>query len=258
MASHRLLTAEREHRILQLLKGQRVVSVAELSGTLGVSEATVRRDLHELALRGALTRVRGGASIGDDPRVEPLFADKEGKQSAEKEGIARRALELIQDHDCIYLDGGSTVLALARLLDERLDLTIVTNSLMAAAELMESRHRLILVGGEFRAISRTLVGPLSQPIVAALNVDKAFMGTIGFVAADGLTTTDPNEAFTKTEIMKRADRVILLADHTKFGKRSLARSEGAIHAIVTDRITPELRARLTELEIEVLTPDDQD
>jgi DeoR/GlpR family transcriptional regulator of sugar metabolism len=203
--------------------------------------------------RGLLTRVRGGATLREDSRVEPLFSDKEGKQTSEKERIARLALALIEDHDSIYLDGGSTVLALARLLDERNGLTIVTNSLMAAAELMESKHRLILVGGEFRAISRTLVGPLSQPIVASLNVDKAFMGTIGFVAADGLTTTDPSEAFTKTEIMKRSGRVILLADHTKLGKRSLARSEGAIHTLITDQIDPELRTRLQDLDIEVIT-----
>jgi len=257
MAPHRLLTAEREHRILQLLKGQRVVSVAELSRDLDVSEATVRRDLQELAKKGSLVRVRGGAALGEDSRAEPLFADKEGKQTSEKERIARRALDLIEDHDTIYLDGGSTVLALARLLDERVGLTIVTNSLTAASELMESNHHLILVGGEFRAISRTLVGPLTEPIISSLNVDKAFMGTIGFVAADGLMTTDPSEAFTKTEIMKRSNRVILLADHTKLGKRSLARSEGRIHALVTDSIDPDLHALLRELEIDVHTPNDQ-
>jgi DeoR/GlpR family transcriptional regulator of sugar metabolism len=220
---------------------------------MSVSEATVRRDLHDLDERGLLTRVRGGATLVEDSREEPLFADKEGKQTAEKERIARLALALIEDHESIYLDGGSTVLALARLLGERNDLTIVTNSLMAAAELMESPHRLILVGGEFRAISRTLVGPLTQPIASSLNVDKAFMGTIGFVAADGLTTTDPSEAFTKTEIMKRAGKVILLADHTKLGKRSLARSEGTIHTLVTDQIDPELHARLRDLDIEVIS-----
>jgi DeoR/GlpR family transcriptional regulator of sugar metabolism len=253
MSEHRLLTAERERLILQLLKGQKVVSVAELSRELGVSEATVRRDLRDMDARGLLRRVRGGATLIEDSRVEPLFSDKEGKQTAEKERIARLALGLIEDHDSIYLDGGSTVLALARLLDQRSGLTIVTNSLTAASELMESKHRLILVGGEFRAISRTLVGPLSRHIVRSLNVNKAFMGTIGFVAADGLTTTDPGEAFTKTEVMKRSEKVILLADHTKLGKRSLARSEGAIHTLITDQIDPELHARLRELDIEVIT-----
>ncbi|MBT3291651.1 MAG: DeoR/GlpR transcriptional regulator [Victivallales bacterium] len=253
MGPHRLLTAERERRILQLLKGQRVVSVTELSRELGVSVATVRRDIQGLDERGLLVRVRGGAMMVGDSRAEPLFSDKEGKQTAEKERIAHLALSLVEDHDSIYLDGGSTVLALARLLDERNDLTIVTNSLMAAAELMQSRHRVILVGGEFRAISRTLVGPLTVPIISSLNVDKAFMGTIGFAVADGLTTTDPSEAFTKTEIMKRSRRVILLADHTKLGTCSLARSEGSIDLLITDRIDPELHAQLRELEIEVYT-----
>ncbi|MCK5806176.1 MAG: DeoR/GlpR transcriptional regulator [Lentisphaeria bacterium] len=252
MNGHRLLTAERETRILQLLRGRRTLSVAEFGEELDVSEATIRRDLQSMADRGLLQRVRGGATLDPSSHVEPMFADKEGKQTAQKQAIAEAALALIEDRDVIYLDGGSTVLSLAQLLERRSDLTVVTNSLMAAAALMESGHRLILVGGTFRALSRTLVGPLTAPMIESLSVRKAFMGTIGFTVEDGLTTTDEGEAFTKTEIMRRADHVVLLADHTKLGLCSFARSEGTIDTLVTDRLESRMKDTLVESGVKIV------
>jgi DeoR/GlpR family transcriptional regulator of sugar metabolism len=207
--------------------------------------------MHE---RKLLERVRGGATLTAVNRVEPLFSDKEGTQTAEKQRIAEAAVALVEDHDIIYLDGGSTVLTFGRMLDRRSQLTIVTNSLMAAAALMNSPHRLILVGGEFRALSRTLVGPLTAPVIQALNVDKAFMGTIGFTVPEGMTTTDPNEAFTKEQIMQRAGQVILLADHSKFGIPSFARSGSPerIDILVTDRIDDEFRTELEGAGVRVI------
>jgi len=254
MAEHRLLTAEREARILQLLGTSRVMTVAEISEALSVSEATVRRDLQSMHERKLLQRVRGGATAVAGKRVEPLFSDKESQHGDAKRAIARAALELIEDHDTIYLDGGSTLLELARLLDRFEALTIVTNSLMAAACLMTSNHRLILVGGEFRALSRTLVGPLTEPIIETLNVDKAFMGTIGFSIPDGMTTTDPSEAFTKERILHRANQVVLLADSSKLGMPSFARSGSVqdVDMLVTEAIEPEFQRDLESQGVRVL------
>jgi len=142
----------------------------------------------------------------------------------------------------------------ARLLAHRRNLTIVTNSLMAASNLMESGHRLILVGGEFRALSRTLVGPLTEPVIKALTVTKAFMGTIGLTIEEGMTTTEVSEAFTKEQIMKRASKVILLADHTKMGIPSFVRS-GTIEDItilVTDQVDAQFREQLEGHGIDVM------
>ena len=246
MADHRLLTAEREQKILQLLRLSRVLSVSSLSSDLSVSEATVRRDLQGMQERGLLQRVHGGATVRPLAREEPLFTDKEGFQAEAKQRIAEAALEFVRDNDTIYLDGGSTVLGLARTLDARRDLTIVTNSLMAAAALMTSRHRLILVGGEFRALSRTLVGPLTAHIIQSLSLDKAFMGTIGLTIPDGMTTTDPGEAFTKEQILHRANQVFLLADSSKLGVPSFARSGSIedIDVIVTEAIEPDMQRDL--------------
>ncbi len=249
-----MLTAEREELILQLLRRSTVMSVSDLCEALGVSEATIRRDLQSLDERKLLRRVRGGATLKSMESVEPLFQDKESRQTEVKQRIAAKALEFIQDHDRIYLDGGSTVLMLARLLDQRKGLTIVTNSLMAAASLMTAPHRLVLVGGEFRAISRTLVGPLTASVIQSIYVDKAFMGTIGFTTDDGMTTTDANEAFTKEQIMRRANQVFLLADSNKLGVPSFARSGTAsdVNVLITDAIDQVMRVDLEKRGLEII------
>lgn len=259
MNDHRLLIcARREERILELLRERSVMSVADLSETLEVSEATVRRCLQTMHDRGLLRRVHGGATLRALAPGEPMFQDKESRNRAAKERIARTAFELIEDHDRIYLDGGSTVLMLARLLDRCRELTIVTNSLIAASELMTTRHRLVLVGGEFRALSRTLVGPLTASVIQTIHVNKAFMGTIGFTVQDGMTTTDANEAFTKEQIMGRADQVVLLADSSKIGVTSFARSgtPGDVDILVTEAMAAECREAVEDLGIQILIPPD--
>jgi DeoR/GlpR family transcriptional regulator of sugar metabolism len=249
-----MLTAEREQRIIELLRKTAVLSVADLSRELDVSPATIRRDLQSMHERKLLRRVRGGATLRSLMHAEPLFQDKESRHREAKEAIAAAALELIEDHDRIYLDGGSTVMMLARQLDARRGLTIVTNSLMAAEPLMNSSHRLILVGGEFRPLSRTVVGPLSASVIHSIHVNKAFMGTIGFTVEDGMTTTDPQEAFTKDCIMQRADQVILLADSSKLGAPSFAKSGRPedIDVLVTESIDPQFRSDVEALGIEVV------
>lgn len=252
--NRKLLSPEREALILDAL-GNGVRTIAELAAVLAVSEATVRRDLRTLEQRGALRRVHGGAvKIDEREKREPLFHEKASLRAEEKERIAASALELIEDGDSIYLDGGSTVLALARKLGARRELTVVTNSLMAAAELMESGHRLILLGGEFRPLSRTLVGTLTSPIGEALHIGKAFFGTIGLTAS-GVSTTDPGEAYTKKLILGRAERAILLADSGKFGRASLieAGKLGDFDTVVTDSgLFPEFQKMLKKHKIELI------
>ncbi len=247
-------TISREQQILDALRGQEIVQVADLATILDVSEATIRRDLTAMEDRGLLSRVHGGATLAGIARREPLFHDKEERNTAAKQAIAHAALSLIDDGDTIYLDGGSTILQLARLLDRRHNLVIVTNSLMAASSLLDTEHRLILVGGEFRKLSRTLVGPLTAQLINAVHVDKAFMGTIGFTLAEGMTTTDPNEAHTKSLIMSRAGQVLLLADSSKLGTSSFARSGtiNDISTLITDNASPDFIAGIEQLGIRLM------
>ncbi len=236
----KLLSPERERLILQAL-GDGVRTITELSEKLGVSEATVRRDLQSLEEQGKAKRVHGGAVRNKFPRTEPIFDEKATFHAREKDVIAKAALTFIEDNDTIYLDGGSTVLNLAKRLDSKKNLTIVTNSMMAAAALMESDHKLILIGGEFRAISRTFVGPLTGKIISSLTINKAFLGTIGFSIQDGISTTDANEAYTKGLIMDRAEKVFVLVDSSKIGSPSFATSGtlSDIDILITDPGIPE-------------------
>ncbi len=230
------LAAARRQRLLAVVDARRAVRLEELAGTLGVSPATVRRDLNALAAIGRLRRVHGGAVAIDARLDEPHFEAKAATAAAEKERIAAKALELLGPEDTVYLDSGSTVLALARLLHGWDRLTVVTNSLPVVQELLGRGPRLIVVGGEVRARSRAIVGPLTRLVLAELWVDRAIMGTFALSLDDGLTTTDPAEAYTKQLVTTRAREVILLADHTKLGQRSFARAGDLerVDILVTD------------------------
>lgn len=232
---HRDLVPERQKRVLEIVRQRNAVRVDELCEALSVSPATIRRDLEMLEAEGVLRRVHGGA-VGDHTRLEePLFDDKTRLAGEEKVRIARQAYSHVREGDTVYLDGGSTILELARLLRERTDITVVTNSLRAASELAVSGPRLILLGGEFRRRSQTIVGTLTRSLLETIYLDTAFMGTIG-VTEQGLTTTDPNEAYTKELVMTRAQKVVLLADSTKIGKVSFAHAgnPGDIGLMITD------------------------
>jgi len=241
----RALAAAREERLLTLLRTERIARVEDLARRLTVSPATVRRDLARLELRGAVRRVHGGAMFLDAILEEPAFDDKTRIASEEKHRIARAAAELIQPHSSLFLDGGSTVLALVPFLRDRSDLSVVTNSLRVATELASGGPPLILVGGELRRRSQTLVGPLTTAILSTLFVDLAFLGTIGFSPDAGLTTTDPREAYTKEQVLRRARRVVLLADSGKAGTTSFVRFGGfdQIHVLISDNQLPQRLVR---------------
>ena len=252
--SEKSLAEERKHRIEELVQERRTVTVEELCADLQVSPATVRRDLNDLADTGRIRRVRGGAARARGRLEEPLFDEEANDQAVEKLAIASAAYARIQAGETIYLDGGSTVLALARLLHNGPDITVVTNSLPAALELGGTGPDLILIGGGLRRRSQTLVGPLTRHILETLHFDRAFMGTIGVDVAHGLTTTDPEEAYTKELVMGQADEVVLLADHSKEGEISFSRSGGLerLDVLITDSETNkdfvrEARERLVDV-----------
>jgi DeoR family fructose operon transcriptional repressor len=246
---------QRLDNLRELIRGKGAVRIEEICSELGVSPATVRRDLDQLEATGAIRRVHGGAMSVESRLEEPLFDDKASLAAREKHRIAEAALEFVEAEDTIYLDGGSTVLEFARLLRDRTNVTVVTNSLRAAHELAGRGPRLILIGGELRRLSQTMVGPLTRCVLQELHVDKAFMGTIGLTLKEGLTTTDPSEAYTKELVMNRARQVILLADSSKAGKVSFAQAGRweRVHAVVTDeRFDKDLAKQLNNKGIKVV------
>ena len=234
------LAPERRERMRALIRHSGVARVQDLRRDLKVSVATVRRDLEVLEEEGRIRRVHGGAMSLESRLEEVVFDAKAGMASREKLRIAEEAVKLVNLGDSVYLDGGSTVLQLARLLASRSDLTVVTNSLRAAGELAEAGPRVILTGGELRRLSQTMVGPLAGSVLDRVRVDKAFMGTMGFSLEDGLTTTDPNEAHVKALVQEQARQVILLADSGKAEKVAFARvaEPEAVDVFISDKQLP--------------------
>jgi DeoR/GlpR family transcriptional regulator of sugar metabolism len=236
----RELAEARWRKLRGLLRERGILRVEELASELGVSAATVRRDLAALEASGELRRIHGGAVAPESVDEEPRFDDKTSMAAQEKQRIADAALKLIRPLDTVYLDGGSTVLALARLLTAQTHLTVVTNSLRVAQVFSSGGPRMILTGGECRLLSQTFVGPLTRAVLEQMHLDIAFIGTIGVSAEAGLTTTDPAEAFTKEQAMARASRNVLLADSSKFGKTSFVRfgTINTLSAVISDQQMP--------------------
>jgi len=250
------LAASRHEKVAGILRRQRTVRVEDLAAKLRVSAATVRRDLADMERLGLLYRVHGGAVSAERRLAEPVFDDKEGLAAKEKQKIAAAAARLVKPNDSVFLDGGSTVLALARLLADMSRMTVVTNSLRVATTLSGTGPRMILVGGELRRLSQTFVGTLTQPTIERLHLDTAFIGTIGLSAREGMTTTDPREAHTKELVMSHARRVILLADSSKVGKVSFVKfgSLDDVTVLITDSELVRKDARaFRQRGIEVMT-----
>ncbi len=256
------LAPQRHRKILRILRNAGMVKVDDLCVQLSASPATIRRDLSRLEVAGYLQRVHGGAVlVADNIRAgtEMNFDEKVETLLAEKKKIAERAASFIEKEDAVYLDGGSTVLELAKLIKHDKSLIVVTNSLTAANELANSDGpRIILTGGDLRLKSRTMVGALSRALIDSVHLDKAFMGTIG-ITSKGLSTTDPSEAFTKELAVEAASQVYLLADHTKFGKTSFVSTNNLdkFDLCITDSgLSEEAReAYVQELGIDIETVD---
>jgi DeoR/GlpR family transcriptional regulator of sugar metabolism len=239
---------ERRARLRQIVRSRQAVRIEDLKAELGVSTATIRRDLDELEGSGELRRVHGGAVSVDVHPIEARFEAKAAEHRAEKQRIAARAAEMVDPDSRIYIDAGSTCLELARLVARRTDITVVTNSLPAIVELAGQGPRLVVIGGELRPLSQALVGPLSTPVLDELYVDRAFVGTFGLSLDAGLTTTDPAEAFTKEHALTRAREVVLLVDGSKLGTRSFARAGrlDQVDVVITDAELDEEAASIFE------------
>jgi DeoR family transcriptional regulator of aga operon len=212
---------ERLGRILELLARDGTVTVPALAGELGVSEATIRRDLQALGEQRLLERSHGGAVAHGTAHELPVRY-RTGR-SEEKRRIARAAAELVTDGAVIALTGGTTTTEVARTLALRQGLTVVTNALNIAVELaVRPNLKLIVTGGVARSASYELVGSLADETLRGLNVDIAFVGVDGVDAKRGLTTQNEVEAATNRALMSRAGSTIVVADASKLGRVALA------------------------------------
>jgi len=231
---------ERRRLIIELLEREGEVAVDALAQRFGVSQVTIRKDLHELEERGILHRTHGGAIPVHKSLFNPSFYEKLNFKRQEKQAIAWAALELIQEGDSIILDAGSTTLALARLLRHRFRrLYVITNSMPVALELSKSGFDVLLTGGQMRHHSLALIGPAAVDMLRHYHVDKAFLGATG-VDDQGYSTPNPIEAQTKRALLQAASVAYVLADSSKLGQPTLARFAALeeVALLITDAAAP--------------------
>jgi DeoR family transcriptional regulator, aga operon transcriptional repressor len=220
------------------------------------SAVTIRRDLQILEEQGAIKRVHGGAIIQQSLFTGLALSEKEKMQTDEKGRIAKYAAGLVKRGDVIIVDSGSTTLQFARHLKNQNEITVITNSLNVASELSKSDNKIILTGGEMELDSLTLIGPLADKTLASISADKLFMGIDSVDFESGLTTPSIPEARTIHEMMQASGEKILLADSSKFGRRSLGvvNKTTALDKIVTDDgLSKEKLQKLLAAGIKVIT-----
>lgn len=212
-----MIAQERQVKILTLLGKRRRLGFGELQGIAQCSPATLRRDLTSLEDQELLVRVHGGVIHPEAAAGEASLVLKARTAVAAKKRIAAVAASLVPEGSTVFIDSGTTCLEAARLLRQRSSLTIITNSLPVLAGHAQFQARLIVMGGEHRAISGALVGNLATGSLSQLRADIALIGASGLDAQAGPGTTELLEKDIKAGWLDRSRRRILLCDATKWG-----------------------------------------
>lgn len=248
----------RRSAILQILKQNSNVSVSELSRQFEVSEVTIRKDLNMLRDRSLLVRTRGGAIMHTTGRQDDdtNIRLKSLAHFREKQAIGRAAAAMIKDGDTIIIDSGTTAFQVACNLHKFRNLTVLTNALNVAQEVLSyKRFNVILLGGNIRNSSESVVGALAESNLKMFYCDKLFIGVDSFSVENGLSTPNMEEANINQIMISRSQKVIAVFDSSKVNKRALAfiTNLDNIDAVVTDEgMDKSMRNQLKSMNIEVV------
>jgi len=216
-----MLVEERRQRVIDLVSERGYIALADLAKELQASESTVRRDLDYLDQQGFVKRTHGGAVFQGEGGTLPALEERSQRELDEKRQIAAAAAARIQDGDAILLDGGTTTLEVARLLVGR-RLQIVTNSLPIANLFASSRETdLVILGGYVYPKTGVALGPLTVRMMDDVHVQQTIL-SVGGVTAKGLFNSNLLLVETERAMMRCADEVAVVADHTKIGRQALA------------------------------------
>ncbi len=260
-----MIASQRRLFILNRLRTQGAVRIADLSEEMGVSTMTVRRDITELADQGMLRRVHGGAVSTSSLLAEPLFSVKSRMDVGFKDAIARAALRFVRPGDVIAIGGGTTTYVFAqRLLQSSKveGLTILTNSTPVAelVQASEAHGVEVIVTGGVVTRSNALVGPIADRVIGSLRVNSVFLGTHSVSLPRGFLTPNSLEASTNAALISISDKVYILADHSKWQNTSLSlfASLRQADAVITDSALPEDLVRRTRQGVRNLLLADAD
>ncbi len=217
-----MLTPERQQYIIEKINQNGFIKIQELVNELHTSESTIRRDLSQLEDMSILKRVHGGAELVKKRSIEPTILEKSTSRTNEKEAIARKAASMIDDGDCIYLDAGTTTLAMIPFIQHK-PITVVTNGIMQATALQESDIITYLIGGRIKKSTNALIGSQAINTINNFRFDKVFLGINGIHPEWGFSTPDPEEAILKRSAIDLSKEAFILADSSKFDETSFAR-----------------------------------
>lgn len=246
-----MLAEQRARTILQQVAQKQTVSVADLCGLTGASEATIRRDLNALARLGKLNKVHGGATSleAEEFLAQEPDADTKRLYAREKERIARYAAGLVGGDDVVFLDTGTTALHMADHLKGSKAL-FVTSSVELACRLTEHSLRVYVLGGMLKPGTVDVVGADALAELGRFNFSKVFLGASGVSVSQGFTTPDPEAAALKRIAASKAQAVYMLTDSTKFGRVTAATIFPLGEAeIITERLTDPRYREYTEVKV---------
>lgn len=227
---------ERKSQIVQILEMKGKIDIVELAEDLSVTPMTIRRDLDALEKQKKLIRTHGGAVLPQLLIQEQSFEMKLAKAIEKKRMIALEAISLIEEHMTIMLDSGTTNFEIAKLLKHKQHLTIVTNDITIAVELMNSQHEVIVLGGRLQNGIGALYGPLAEQTLKELHVDAFFLGAHAVHPMHGVTTPSLEKAALKKAMINAANNVYLVVDSTKFDQKSFSKVCGleSMTKLITD------------------------
>jgi DeoR/GlpR family transcriptional regulator of sugar metabolism len=249
-----MLVEERRQRVLDLISNRGFVALADLAQTVQVSESTIRRDLDYWHQQGAIRRTHGGAIYVGDGSALPSLEERSGSQLEEKRAIARAAVARINDGETVLLDGGTTTLEVARLLVGR-PVQIVTNSLPIANLLAGNRDTdLVFLGGYVYPRTGVALGPLTIRMMEDIHVHQTIL-SVGGITGKGLFNSNLLLVETERQMMRCADEVVVVADHTKVGRQALAflcQLADVDTLIVDAEITPAQQGLLQQADVRLI------
>jgi DeoR/GlpR family transcriptional regulator of sugar metabolism len=232
-----MLAQQRRVKILELLQEDGSARVSVLSKMFEVSEPTIRQDLERLEADGYISREHGGAYLKTIPEQVRSLTLHHTENMEKKIRIGKKAVEFISDGDFIVLDSGTTVTEIAKNLENKKDLKIITNSLNIALLLgAHYEFEVMVTGGEFKAPTLSLTGEKAANFFEQIYVNKLFLATGGLSLDTGLTYPGFNDLKVKQAMVDSASEVYLVADSTKIGKTSFAAlgPVDLIHYLITD------------------------
>ncbi len=254
-----MLAIERRNAILEKLQVERRVVVSELSELYDVSEETIRRDLEKLEAEGHAIKSYGGAVLNENANIDLPYNVRKNRNVAGKQKIAALLSEMIRDGENIMLDASSTAVAIAKAIKNKKDLTVITNSLEIALELIEAPNcRVIATGGLSIGSSFAMVGQVTDKTIRSYYVDKSIISAKGIHLEAGVTDSDERHADNKESMFEMAKTKILAIDSSKFDRIAFAKIVDlkTISVLVTDKKPEDAwLQKLEEVGVECVFPE---